>query len=128
MDPTNARLILIKSQEVKFKKNSPPPLSSNPFETKKPSREAQDPRLLNKYLIDSKPSFVVNIENLTCTSVQPNNTSSSPQVMEPKANREAISNAGSLRHSETNSFGIIAFGKRINKHIDLFNQAFDLKS
>lgn len=116
-----------KTRKMTLKRNSSL-IPDNLSERKKPSIEAQDSRLLNKYSLESKPPFVVNIERLS-PLLSPQDTPENTKVQDSEAT--SASNHKEIKHfrqSESKQYGIIALGKRIAKHIDIFKHAFDLKS
>lgn len=107
------------------KKRTSPIALSEPHTIKKTGSATLDSRLLNKYAIDSKPPFIVHIENLSSPS-----SLSNPQVQNLSSSDNLGHKKGgnNFKKSESGTYGIIAFGKRISNYIDLFKCTFDLES
>lgn len=78
--------------------------------TKRPTAEAQDPRLANKYFIDAKPPYVVNIEKSYDPFPLPSNAGSvDPQVPDPRLANLPGQESRGFRSSPAGKYGIIAF-------------------
>ncbi|XP_029669929.1 uncharacterized protein LOC115239511 isoform X1 [Formica exsecta] len=95
--------------------------------------DLQDPRISNKYGLSTKPPFVIHIEKIIYKSF----SAAQERVSENKESNDnvntGIGSSDSIlsnpnQRSSTGSYGIIAFGKRIFKHIDNFSSAYDLKT
>lgn len=95
------------------------------------STDNLDPRLLNKYNFNSKPSFIIHLEKIISTSSDPNSQSTQSSTTNTTTNTTSNykgKSDTSNQRSPSGIIGTIAFGKRLLKHIDLFKFAFDLKT
>lgn len=90
--------------------------------------EAPDPRLVNKYSLDSKPPFIVHIEQIIPPPPH------AIYLVQDSAKDKPSNKAGNSQDSDrkqksaNSTYGIIAMGKRLTKYIEDFNTAFDLKT
>lgn len=96
-----------------------------------------DPRLLNKYNLDSRAPFIIHMENLVDLNPRSPPLSSSKdqdgrenKTKDSDLDKEKDTDYSSKKNQRSTSgtYGTIAFGKRILRHIAEFKFAFDLKT
>lgn len=105
-----------------------------------------DPRLLNKYNLDSRAPYIIHMENLINLNSHTSSSSPSSQSSTRSKDRKADGGEDNVKDKDkdkekdnehgknkiqrlvSGTYSTLAFGKRILKHIVEFKNAFDLKT